>query len=302
MTTQKKNLSPVPYIALLGAVLLWSSSFVAMKIGLSHFDPNVLIFGRMLIGSICLIPLFGYLKRVQYKAGDWKPLCFMAFCEPFLYFVFESHALKYTSAAQAGMVTSLLPLFVGIAAIPFLKEKISRWMMTGFLLAVAGVIWLSLSGETTENAPAPVLGNILEALAMASATGYVIMLKRLSFRYSSNFLTAFQAVAGAAFFFPLLFLPTTVIPTHFPTEGVLSVLYLGSVVTLGGYGLHNYAVSQIPASQSTAFINLIPVFTVLLGWLVLGETFTGQQMIASGLVLAGIFLSQKKTRPASQAS
>ncbi|NJB68616.1 drug/metabolite transporter (DMT)-like permease [Desulfobaculum xiamenense] len=296
MTGRTDRARLFPFLTLLLAVLLWSSSFIAMKIVLRSFDPYVMIFGRLFIASIALLPFLKLLREVRYQPGDWKYLCFMALCEPCLYFVFESNALRFTSASQAGMVTATLPLLVAVAAVPLLNEKISRSMMAGFVMAVGGVVWLSLSGEACEGAPNPALGNTLEGLAMCAATGYIVTLKRLSFRYSPHFLTGFQAVAGATFFLPLLFLPSTVLPTHFPLDATLSIVYLGLVVTLGAYGMHNYAVSKIPASKSTAFINLIPVFTVIMGWLILDERFTPQQFAASALVLAGVIISQRRDR------
>lgn len=296
MLSRTKSPTFFPLFILFIGILLWSSSFIAMKIALRDFHPYVMIFGRLSIATLALLPFFKLLKKVIYKAGDWKYLGFMALCEPCMYFVFESNALQYTSASQAGMVTATLPLFVAIAAVPLLGEKISRPMMLGFSLAVGGVIWLSLSGEATESAPNPALGNMLEGLAMCAATGYIITLKRLSFRYSPHFLTAFQAVGGALFFFPLMFLPGTEMPTTFMTGGTLAIIYLGLVVTIGAYGMHNYAVSKIPASKTTAFINLIPVFTVIMGWIILGERFTFQQFIASGLVLVGVLISQHEER------
>jgi len=82
-------------------------------------------------------------------------------------------------------------------------------------------------------------------------------------------------------------LPVEIVPLPF-----LAIFYLGSAATLGAYGCYNYGVSQIPASQATAFINLIPVFTLIMSGLILGEQFTGVQYLASGLVFAGVILSQ----------
>ncbi len=66
-------------------------------------------------------------------------------------------------------------------------------------------------------------------------------------------------------------------------------------VTLGAYGLYNFGVSRIPASQASAFVNLIPVFTVILGWIILNERFAPVQYLASALVFSGIFLSQDRS-------
>ncbi|MGV8455706.1 EamA family transporter, partial [Pseudomonas aeruginosa] len=66
--------------------------------------------------------------------------------------------------------------------------------------------------------------------------------------------------------------------------GIQAVVYLGVVVTVGAYGLYNFGVGRLPASQASGFINLIPVFTLVFAALLLGETLNGPQMLAAGLV------------------
>jgi drug/metabolite transporter (DMT)-like permease len=287
----------LPVLSLLAATLLWASSFVALKIAFAHFDPMVVIFGRMLVGSLCFIFLPATFRGLNYRPGDLGRLGLMAFCEPCLYFIFEAMAIVNTTASQAGMVTAILPLLVAVVARIALKEHLTRRTLAGFFIAIAGVIWLSLAAEADAGAPNPLLGNFYEFVAMVCATGYVIQLKRLTSRYSPFFLTAVQAFAGSLFFFPILFLPGTELPVRYDFVGVTAVVYLGAFITLGAYGCYNYGVSRIPVSQATAFINLIPVFAVILGWMVLGETFTGSQYLAAGIVFWGVYLSQDRRRP-----
>lgn len=127
---------------------------------------------------------------------------------------------------------------------------------------------------------------------MTCAAAYTVILKKLTERYRPFFLTALQAYAGSVFYLPVLLMPGTSLPTEIVPVPFFSILYLGVFVTLGAYGLYNFGVSRVPASQASAFMNLIPVFTVFLGWLILGEKFTPMQYLASSLVFAGVFLSQ----------
>lgn len=286
----------LPYISLVSASLLWSSSFIALKIAFRVYDPMVVIFGRLFIATLFILVFLKPLRNLQYHKGDWKRLAFMGLCEPCLYFIFEAKALEYTSASQAGMITGTLPLFVGVAAWLILKENISIRTILGFALAIAGIILLSGGSEVTENAPNPLLGNFLEVMAMVVATGYIITMKKLSDRYSSLFLTTFQAFIGALFYFPILFLPVTELPSTFSPVSAFAVVYLGVFVTFGAYGSYNYGVSKIPAGQAVAFINLIPVFTLILGVLILDDRLTAVQYIAIAMVLAGIYISQYKKR------
>ncbi len=285
----------LPVAGLVTAMMLWASSFIVLKLAFRSYHPMVVIFGRMLVASICFLFFLPRWRAVTYRRGDWKPILFMVFCEPCLYFLFEAKAIENTAAAQAGMISALLPLMVAVAARIFLKESITLKTSLGFALAISGAVWLSLSGAVSPSAPNPPLGNFLEFVAMVCAVGYIITLKRLTARYSPLMLTAFQAFGGSLFYLPILFLPSTRLPFQFDLSGMLAIIYLGAFISFGAYGLYNFGVSRIPVSQASAFVNLIPVFSVSLGWLILGERFTPTQYVAALLILTGIFLSQDRT-------
>jgi drug/metabolite transporter (DMT)-like permease len=283
----------LPTLALTLAMVLWASSFIALKIAFRGYDPMVVIFGRMLVASICFLAVGRKVTQaLHYRKGDYKLILFMAFCEPCLYFIFEAKALENTTASQAGLITAILPILVMIAAALILKEKIGRKSWLGSIVAVAGVCWLTLESSPTTDAPNPALGNFLEFLAMVCAAGYTIALKSLTSRYSAFFLTAMQSFIGCFFYLPLLFLPSTVIPSQLSIGPGLAIIYLGAVITLGAYGLYNYGLKKIPANKAVSFINLIPIFAVLMGWLILGESFNVDQIFAGILIMGGVYLTQ----------
>ncbi|MBI9104805.1 MAG: DMT family transporter [Spirochaetales bacterium] len=284
-----------PYTALIMAMVIWGSSFVALKISFRYFHPFFVVFARQLLASIVFLPLvWKHFRKIHRKDIFW--LILMAFFEPCIYYIFEAQALTLTSASQAGMITAMLPVLVAIPSAIFLKEKISFRTIIGFSLAIAGVIWLSLGGKATEESPNPILGNILEFLAMVSAAGYTIILKKLSTRYSPFFLTAAQAFVGTTFFLPLIFIIPGARDMNLNLHSGLILLFLGIVVTIGAYGFYNFGTSRIPASQSVAFVNLIPVITLLLSMVILREKLTLIQYIASLLVLFGVIFSQDRTK------
>ncbi|HDP25128.1 MAG TPA: DMT family transporter [Deltaproteobacteria bacterium] len=285
----------VPTLALLTAMVLWASSFIALKLAFSAFDPMVVIFFRMAIGSLCFVLLPSVFSGNTVARGDLKYLGFMVLCEPCLYFLFEAKALVNTTASQAGMITAMLPLLVALSAHLYLKETVTRRTIVGFFIAISGAVMLSLGAEASPDAPNPLLGNLFEFLAMVCATGYTVVLKQLTARYKPLFLTAVQAFAGSIFYLPFVFFAPEVFPPGAGCLPVASIVYLGVFVTLGAYGLYNFGVSRIPASQASAFVNLIPVFTVILGWIILNERFTPVQYLASALVFFGVFLSQDRS-------
>ena len=112
-------------LALFGAVLLWSSSFIALKIAVSAFDPMVMVFGRMLSSLVALMLLRVTVWRRaeapmlldrRVTRREWKYIVLLALCEPCFYFVFEGYAMIYTTASQAGMVVALGCRGRGVAA------------------------------------------------------------------------------------------------------------------------------------------------------------------------------------------
>ena len=290
MSTINPKLLPV--LAIIMSAFIWGSAFIAMKVAVMSFPPPLVIFWRMLVGCLVLMPIIIKSRLIRIPKRDWPALFMMALCEPVLYFILEGYGMRLTTASQAGMVAALLPVMIALSAWFFLGEKQRLRTWCGFISAVGGVVWLTLAGSASEDAPNPVLGNFLEFLAMICAVGYMMLLKRLSASYSPWFLTAVQAGMGCLFYTPALFFFPLEAQTP-PLEGALAILYLGALVTTMAYGFYNYGMSRMPASQAGAFTNLIPVFALVLSWAFLGETLSSQQLLACGLVLVGVVMSQE---------
>lgn len=293
----------IPYLCLSGAVLLWGTSFVAMKFALTGFAPLTVIFLRMAMASGLMTLAWGRVPKAGRQPGDLKWLAFVSLLQPCLYFLLEAYAVQLTTSSQAGMISSLVPLLVAAGAWAFLREPLSARMLLGLALSLLGVAWLSLGGATARNAPNPALGNLLELLAMCCASGYMLVLKHLSKRYNSWQLTGLQVFAGAVFFLPCALFsepgwlanPASAL-LAVPPAAWLAVLYLGGFVTLGGFGLYNLAVARMASAQAAASINLVPLVAVLAGWFMLGEALAPAQLAACAVILAGVALGQTKGR------
>jgi drug/metabolite transporter (DMT)-like permease len=289
---KEHNSHLLPALCLVLAMFLWASSFIALKLAFVDYHPMVVIFGRMAVASLAFLFLLPRFRKIRIRRQDWKLLGFMALCEPCLYFIFEALALKNTSASQASVITTMLPLLISVASALFLAEKFSVQNLIGLCLAMAGGIGLSLGGEINAAAPAPLLGNFYEFLAMVCATAYTIAIKRLTSRYSPLFLTAVQAWIGALFFGPMLLLPEVPVPDTLLLIPTAAILYLGLAVTIFAYGMYNYALSLMDAGKAAIYVNLIPLFTMLLGWLIFQESFTLFQYCAGLIIFFGVGLSQ----------
>ena len=129
---------------------------------------------------------------------------------------------------------------------------------------------------------------------MASAAANMVLIKQLSNRYSPWTLTAMQVMAGTLFFLPGLGYILQV-PHEIWTFQLISILmFLGIAVSLGAFGLFNWAISKISASKASSFVNLVPVTAVIIEWGGLGERLNVIQCVAACVVIFGVLLSQKQ--------
>ncbi len=294
-TTSTFNTQRLALPALLLAIIIWASSYVFMKVAVTEFGPMLTVFLRMILAAAVLFFFIPALKNEPYRKGDWRWFLLLALCEPCLYFVFEGLALTYTTASEAGMITSLQPLMVAVAAFYFLGEKISSRLLTGCGIAVAGAILLSATGEASESAPNPLLGNSLEVIAIAFAAGYSIVARKLIQRYSPLYLTAIQTFVGSVFFLPAVWLSGETIPASVTFEGMAAILFLAWGVNIIAFTAFNFSLGKMPASQAGSWLNLLPIACLFFGWLLLDERLTALQYLGAAIVLVGVVVSQ--TRP-----
>lgn len=286
----------LPTLAVLGAVFLWGAAFPAMRVTIKAFGPWGVMWMREILALAAISIFARRLGPAAPAKGDWKLLLALVLFMPCLYFLFESYALKFTTSSQAGIISASLPLMVAIGARLALNESLEPRKVAGLVTAMLGVVALTLAGDGGGGAENPALGNFLELLAMVSAAGYMILVKLLCTRFGPWRLTAFQNLAGALFFLPGLWFLIKAGAGVWNTAMVLAILFLGIFVTLGAFGLYNWGTSRIPASRASAFINLVPVVAVALGWSVLGEGLNGVQVAAGAVIIGGVWMSQHNRR------
>lgn len=294
-------------LLLVCANLTWGGVFVASKIALEYFSIGQILFGRVVFAALCYVLLIKKIFPMRnYRKGDWKWLIAMMLCEPCLLFSFETLGLSYTTASQAGMIVACCPLLTAVGALVFYRENIGRRGLIGIIIAISGVALVSMSGEASEAAPNPFLGNIFMLLAASSAAAYTLIFKRLAGRYSFLLLSALQCFGGVIFFLPssglLSLLPAGLIPGFIPAAALApipdapltawaSIVYMGLLVSFFSYFIVNYSITRLKAAHVLLFSNLIPVFTLILAFIILGERLLPLQYGGAALVMAGVIFA-----------
>lgn len=281
----------MPFAAVFAAVIFWAGSFTATRIALTELPPSTIVWIRMASGFILLFPFCFRLFPKNITMGEIRLLVLMALFQPCLYFLLEANALRFTTASQAGVISSTVPMFVAVLSALFLGEKTGKTAMAGLAVSVLGVAWLTFGSGADAKAANPALGNIMELGAMVCAAGYMVLTRRLSAKFNPWVLTFIQAASGFLFFSGGA---VDAFDAEWSGRVITAVVYLGVFVTVGAFGLYNWGISKIPATRAAVFINLVPVFAVFMGWGILGESLGVSQLAGSAVIAAGVFLAQKK--------
>jgi drug/metabolite transporter (DMT)-like permease len=276
-------------------MLFWGMSFVWTAIALRYYQPVTIIFIRLIVSTALLflwIRFFGRIKKIERK--DYKLFLLSALFNPFLYFLGENYGVKLTSPTVSAVIIATIPLFVPLFAYFSLKEKMTVLNIVGLVISFSGVVIMLVSRDfKLETSPIGVLSLLF---AVISAVAYAIYLKKLTLSYSPIFIIGVQNFLGVIYFLPVFLIMDF---NHFITvrpnlELISSLLALAIFCSSLAFVAFTLATREIGVSKTNVFANLIPVFTGIFSFLVIGEQLNSQKILGIVIVVAGLFFSQLK--------
>lgn len=281
------------YLPVFLAMVFWSFSFIWYKQVFNYYDPVTVIVLRLVIAVPLLFILSlatGKLQRISRK--DFKWFILLGFFEPFLYFLGECYGVRLVTPTLASIIISLIPLLAPIPARILFREKFSATNYFGLLVSVAGVI-LVIMGEQSSQ-PVSLAGVLLMLLAVFSAIGHSIFVRKLSENYNTFTIVTYQSTFGLIYFIPLFaFLGLNdFVQTHHTFSMLLPVIKLAIFASTFAFLLFVYSIQHMGMAKTNAFVNLIPVFTAVLAFLILKEGFNMLKILGIAVVIAGLVASQ----------
>ncbi|MBY0223219.1 DMT family transporter, partial [Sporosarcina aquimarina] len=136
------------YIVLIGVMLLWGVNVSALKVLVDHFAPITITAVRIFTAaSMVFIILFSMKKIRLPHREEWGLVIGGAFTGVVAHHYFLSDGLGKTSAANGGLILGLGPLLTAVLSVIILKEKLTIWRLSGFLLGGIGVGFTVLAGS-----------------------------------------------------------------------------------------------------------------------------------------------------------
>ena len=293
----KKDSPLIIYPLLVIAMLFWSFSFIWAKRALVCYNPITIIYFRTIVASvILLLVLLIAKKRIKIKLKHLPLFIVLAFFEPFLYFLGETNGLTKVDASTAGIIIGTIPLFTPIVAYIFLKERISKLNIIGIVLSVIGVAVMTF--DINLNMQVSPDGLMLLGVAIIATLGYTVAVKKIPEEYSVFTITFYQNLIGSFMFLPLvlIFEKDNIMQAGFVWNSILPIIELGIFASAAAFVCYTYTLRYIPIARANIFTNLIPVFTLFLSALLLGEEITAQKVIGIAIVLSGVFIAQAKRK------
>jgi len=274
-------------------MIFWSFSFIWFKVANKTFHPITIVFIRLLF-SVILMTSFLIVTRsyMKIKKTDRKLFLTLALFEPFFYFLGESFGLTYVSATVCSVLISTIPVFATLNAWLIFKERLKVINYAGIVISFIGVIIFVLNSDGSISFNIKGLG--LLTLAVLSAVGYSLTLSRLVGTYTPVYIVNVQNLIGAILFLPLflIFDFKHFISTPFTFNMFKPIIELSIFASCGAFILFAYSVRNMGITRANVFSNIIPVFTALFSFILIGEKLTFQNVLGMAIVIAGLFMSQ----------
>lgn len=286
------------YVKLVITMLLWGGTFVAGRIVVQEMGPFAAAFCRFALASVSLLLLTfsteGKLPRPSRRL--WLPIGMLGLTGIFAYNAFFFAGLKTVPAGRAALIIALNPVAIALGASLWLKEPLTRLKGVGIGISLLGAAVVISGGNPITILQGKVgLGELLLVGCVFSWMGFTLVGKTVMAELSPVVTTTYACTVGTG----LLLLPgladglTTAVTTASPFTW-LGIVYLGILGSAVGFSWYYDGVRQIGPAKAGVFINLVPVFAIVLAALLLQETPSPSLLVGGTLVVAGVVTTNRQ--------
>ncbi len=279
------------------STIFWAGAFIGGKLAVVEFPPFGLTFLRFFFASIMIFSVMVKYEKKNWrlKKEDYPIMIFLGLVGMVGYHILFFISLKYTTAINASMIAATNPLLTTILAVFFLKEKLGARKISGIIIALIGVIItisrgdLSILMNFTFNK-----GDLLMVVAVSCWAIYSIVSRKVMVKYSPLILTTYSFVLCTLFTLPFAILEN---PNSYLKNTTLSgwggILYMAIFPSTIGYLVQQTAIKELGPSKTAIFINLVPVFSMILSVVILKESITMITILSVIFIVIGVYLTTK---------
>ena len=276
-------------ILFLSLGLIWGIPYLLIKVSVEYLSPEVIIFLRVFLAAMILMPVVikrSYLRQLK---GHWKWVFVFAIVEIAFPFGALTFAEIKLSSSMTGLLIAAVPIISAIFAWRLgIDDRITGNRVLGLAIGIVGVaslVGLDVTGSELFSVA------LLGITVVGYALGPIIVSQKLS-QVPALAAIAMAMVINSVIYAPLAFFSR-------PTESVpvnvwLAVAVLGAVCTALAFLLFFSLVAEVGPARTTVITYINPAVAVILGVLVLSEPITLGLIIGFPLILLGSFLATRK--------
>ena len=267
---------------------IWGSSFLFMRVAAPEFGPIALTGVRIAIAAVFLLGLLAWQGKTRKLVESALPLSALGVLNSALPFTLFAYATLYITAGATAVLNGSTPLFAGLIAYFWLKDRLSAARIAGLLIGFGGVIilvWDRTSFGDGGNLWAP-----LAALGASLSYGIAANYTKVRLQNVQPLVSATGSMVAAA----LLLTPLVIAYWPAVTPSALSWLFvvvLGFVSTAFAYILYFRLISRVGPAKTVTVTYLIPLFGMLWGVIFLSEKITLSMVAATAVILLGTTLA-----------
>jgi drug/metabolite transporter (DMT)-like permease len=290
-------LKPKHWIVFITLGLIWSSSFLWIKIGVQEIGPMALVAYRMLFGALTAILIAMY-QKVQWPR-DWKTWGIYAILGPTSLAIpifFISWGEQAIDSAVASILNATVPLFTIVIAHFWLHDdKMTVQKVLGLLIGFAGVVVL-LSEDLLTSSHNSVIGQAAVILASLFYAGSSVFARRTT-QHVDGFVRGAAPLITAAIFMWLIG-PIAEKPFLVPTLPLTwtAALWLGIFGSGLAIIMFYYLLHEIGPTRTSLVTYLFPLGGVILGVTFLNEHLSWQLALGAALIISSILVVNWKPK------
>ncbi|MCM3788947.1 DMT family transporter [Domibacillus indicus] len=272
------------------ATLLWAGNYICGRYLGPALPATLLNTVRWAISTLILWGLLALNKKQLPLIAKWKEFFILGFLGIFAFSTLNYIGLKSISASQAGMISAGIPIAILFFTPFFLKEKIKPKAWMGAVISILGVILL-VQGKQGASSEGSIMGEAAILLSCVAWGMYTVLGKKYGKQIDPLTMTA-----GAAFYGTLLSAISCIGTVdagaiHMTPTAWLCIVYVSTFASVVAYFAWNAGVKIVGAGRAAPYINLLPVWTVLLGVLLLQEQISGLTLAGGIITILGAILA-----------
>jgi drug/metabolite transporter (DMT)-like permease len=279
------------YSLLVLSMILFASSLVAIRAALVAYPPMELASFRFVCASLTLLVIALVARIRRPGREDLRFVLFVGFLF-FLNMIGSNFGLRTITAGEASFILNIVPLLTALLAWMWLRESITRPFAIGLAISFAGV---SLVVVNTGGGLSLRPGTLFLFLAALTFAVFQIVQKRLLQTYSALEVSSY-AVWGATVMLLPFGAKIPALITNASLEATAAAVYLGVFPSAIAYVVWFAALRRVPVSRAAVFFYFVPVLTVVLGFVWLGEMPAAASLVGGVLVVGGVVVANLRGR------